>query len=127
MLYVDRCNWINQNGVQCGLPLGHKELHGIAFLTTLPGEWHEFIEERPVRPRLEQPFGCVWIDKSVNGRCLWRGAYGPCIYEIGHTIAHREEAKYHNATVLDSGPQARSNSAHSSALRTASSRPQTAR
>jgi len=91
MRYVERCNWINQNGLQCDRPLGHIDPHGNGLLTRPYDAWHEFIEERPKRKQLEQPFGRVWTDKSVNGRCLWRGAFGPCIYEVGHTIAHREE------------------------------------
>ena len=98
-LYVDRCNWINQNGMQCGQPLGHNEPHGNGSLTTPHDEWHKFIEEQPVRPKLQEPFGRVWIEKSVKGRCPWQGAYGRCIYETGHTISHREEALYRRTLI----------------------------
>ena len=123
MPYIDRCNWINQDGVQCAKPLGHKDPHGKGLLTGPQEAWHEFIEERPVRRKLEQRFGRVWTIRSANGRCLWRGMFGLCIYEAGHTIAHREGTADHDPKVR---PTDHLNSTSSSALREPSIRPETA-
>lgn len=38
-----------------------------------------------------QPVGVVWTDKSTTRRCLWQGAHGRCIYELGNHTEHREE------------------------------------
>jgi hypothetical protein len=45
-----------------------------------------------VTPQFQpQPSGVVWTDKSTQRRCLWQGAHGRCIYEIGNHTEHKEE------------------------------------
>jgi hypothetical protein len=47
-----------------------------------------------VTPQLTpQPEGVIWTDKSTNRRCLWQGAHGRCIYELGNHTQHKEEQK----------------------------------
>jgi hypothetical protein len=86
-----RCNWINQIGMQCGQPLGHMNEHGNGLLTTPRDTWHEFTGESPLQFKVEEPFGVVWTDKSTKKRCMWSGMHSRCVYELGHTIKHREE------------------------------------
>lgn len=90
MTSVPRCNWINQNGVQCGQPLGHLCGHSNGLLTTPQDAWHSYLGATvPPLPTVEKS-GVVWTDKSVVTQCLWTGARGRCIYEQGHTIGHKE-------------------------------------
>jgi hypothetical protein len=35
--------------------------------------------------------GVVWTDKSTAKRCLWIGQHARCVYELGHTLAHKED------------------------------------
>jgi hypothetical protein len=88
---TQRCNWLNQNGVQCGQPLGHPCEHGNGLLTPNASNdtWHEFIEAKPDVPRVEK-FGAVFTDKSSVKQCFWCGPNGRCIYELGHTLPHKE-------------------------------------
>ncbi len=88
---VRRCNWINQNGIQCGMPFGHVGLHGNGLITTGRDTWHEYLGEPQIAPTGEK-FGVVWTDKSKTPRCLWHGAHGCCQYEAGHTLPHKEDA-----------------------------------
>jgi hypothetical protein len=94
-LTVQRCNWINQTGVQCGQPLGHIGEHGNGLLTAVKGPhtWHEYVGKLLTQPKFAEPFGVVWTNKSTIKRCLWSSATGRCIYELGHTIQHREESR----------------------------------
>lgn len=93
---VQRCNWINQTGVQCGQPLGHigKHVNGLLTAVNGPHTWHEYLGESSLSDnnKFAEPFGTVWTNKSTIRRCLWMGANGRCIYELGHTIQHREES-----------------------------------
>jgi hypothetical protein len=87
-----RCHWVSQNGVQCGMPLGHACAHGNDLLTQGPNDWHEYLGDAPPLAVVTgEKFGIVWSDKSQVMRCLWMGAHGRCIYENGHTIGHKEE------------------------------------
>jgi hypothetical protein len=91
--YPRRCHWLNQNGVQCGMPLGHTTEHGNGLLTPGPNDWHEALTEGAPPPKVStgEKFGVVHTDKSTVIQCLWMGAHGRCIYETGHTIGHKEE------------------------------------
>lgn len=88
-----RCDWINQVGTQCGLPFDHLGNHGNGLLTTSRDEWHRYMgvtdAEKAV---MYEKQGVVWTDKSRVKRCLWSGPGGRCIYEIGHTLDHKEDA-----------------------------------
>jgi hypothetical protein len=89
-----RCNWINQNGVQCGQPMGHITGHGNGSLTSATDTWHEYfgpIKIIKTLPKVEKS-GTVWTEKSTKPRCQWSGTHSLCIYEVGHTIGHKEEA-----------------------------------
>jgi hypothetical protein len=92
--YGRRCNWVNQNGVQCGQPLGHKTQHGNGLLTSgSRNDWHEYLGPVALASFavLQPPLGVVHTDKSKVERCLWMGPFGRCIYETGHTIGHKED------------------------------------
>ncbi len=41
--------------------------------------------------KLFEKFGTVWTDRSTVQRCLWSGTRSRCIYELGHTLPHKEE------------------------------------
>lgn len=91
-----RCNWINQVGIQCGMPFDHACGHSNGMLTTPRDVWHEFIGEAITQPSVVaqlqvERFGNVWTDKSIVKRCLWSGASSRCIYEFGHTLPHKED------------------------------------
>ena len=91
---MQRCNYVNQNGVQCGQPIGHKTGHGNGLLTqTLATDvWHEYLGDTAVTltaSKLSPPFGVVWTNKSVTPRCIWQGPNARCIYEHGHTLPHK--------------------------------------
>lgn len=91
-MVIRRCNWINQIGIQCGMPFGHMGTHGNGLLTTPRDEWHEFIGDAPITANVTERFGNVWTEKSKVKRCLWTGAHNRCIYEFGHTLPHKEES-----------------------------------
>jgi hypothetical protein len=96
---VKRCNWVNQNGVQCGLPFGHIGGHGNGALTTMRDDWHEYMGPVAVDanfPKVEK-FGVVWTETSTQPRCYWMGVTGRCVYERGHTLPHKED---HGDTLL---------------------------
>jgi hypothetical protein len=33
----------------------------------------------------------VWTEQSIIQRCLWQGAHGRCIYELGNHTEHKED------------------------------------
>ena len=89
-----RCSWINQNGMQCGMPLNHACNHGNGLLTTPRDVWHEPMSDLPTNEtplKMVEKFGNVFTDKSTIKQCLWSGAHGRCIYELGHTLPHKEK------------------------------------
>ena len=51
--------------------------------------------ESPKRAAMPLPTtrvgGVIWTDKSTTRRCLWQGANGRCIYELGNHTQHQEE------------------------------------
>ena len=49
------------------------------------------VMKRDVKIIMSQPNGVVWTDKSITRRCLWQGAHGRCIYELGNHTKHKEE------------------------------------
>jgi hypothetical protein len=95
MYLIQRCKWVNQTGIQCGQPAGHIGEHGNGLLTVVngPHTWHEYVGETSTPTKLAEPFGIVWTEKSTTPRCLWSSATGRCIYELNHTIQHREESR----------------------------------
>lgn len=90
---VERCTWVNQVGIQCGQPAGHKGGHGNGLLTNSLDDWHEYIAPPPSEPiKKVERFGNVHTDKSTVQRCYWMGPGGRCIYELGHTLPHKEDS-----------------------------------
>jgi len=88
---MKRCNYVNQNGVQCGQPLNHKTGHGNGSLTTPCDDWHEYMGDAPPAVPQVEKFGVVWTEKSTKPRCVWMGTVGRCVYEQGHTLPHKED------------------------------------
>jgi hypothetical protein len=85
-----QCNWINERGVQCGQPMGHACEHSNGLLTTPRDTWHEFIgASRSVGPPVVKQ-GHIWTVNSCIPQCLWMGTAGRCIFEIGHTVEHKD-------------------------------------
>jgi hypothetical protein len=71
--------------------MGHSCGHENGLLTTSRDTWHKYIAPAPV-PEIK-PFekhGIVWTTNSVVPQCIWFGRYGRCIYEIGHTLPHKD-------------------------------------
>src|SRR5208337_4251567 len=42
-------------------------------------------------PLSVESVGIIWTDQSKVSRCLWQGAHGRCMYEIGGHSKHKEE------------------------------------
>jgi hypothetical protein len=93
-MIVLRCHWLNQNGVQCGQPLGHPCGHGNEALTTSHDTWHESLGERTFALTVSKKYeheGTVWTDRSIKRRCIWHSVNGVCVYEEGHTLPHKDD------------------------------------
>jgi hypothetical protein len=94
-----RCDWVNQIGTPCGQPLGHVTGHGNGLLTTPRDTWHQFMgttdAERTAAVQFEK-VGVIWTEHSLLPRCGWASPTGRCIYELAHTLPHREEIHYAN-------------------------------
>jgi hypothetical protein len=82
------CPFINQNGIQCGAPEGHKWGHGNGLLTSPRDEWH--LPSSPVPapaspPKVdESTLQKEWELKEGDPQCLWSGIHGRCSLRLGH-------------------------------------------
>lgn len=85
------CQWVNQNGVRCGMPAGHGQDHGNGLLTSGRDTWicpePQFVGEVPeFKIKYSDPAACaimrVWISiasslKKPDGNGVMVRAVGP--------------------------------------------------
>lgn len=58
------CKWINQRGIQCGQPEGHRFTHGNGTLTTPRDTWH--LPDSPSNDQIETTIGQLAGGKRVG-------------------------------------------------------------
>jgi hypothetical protein len=89
-----QCDWLNQVGVRCGQPYGHLGQHGNGLLTTPRDAWHQYMGTTEAENAVKfEKVGIVWTGNSKVGRCLYQFPNTRCIYELGHTLPHKEESR----------------------------------
>lgn len=92
MRNLPQCSYINQVGIRCGQPDNHMGQHGNGLLTTPRDEWHKFLGDLEPEPvKMVERLGTVYTEKSTIKQCLWHSPLGRCIYEMGHTLPHKEQ------------------------------------